>query len=139
MAVMTPDHPRSRLAKVHLWFGCAALLTFVGSGLFLRVNRAELVAAGDSLRLLYRARHLHLLTSGLLHLMAGAASWQTRTTVLRRVGSALLFAAFPTLLWAFIDEPPRGFGHARFVLAGMVLQSAGTLSSVVATLRTRRN
>jgi len=136
---MTRVSPASRLARVHLWFGGAALLAFVGSGLFLRANRAELVAAGDSLRLLYRARHLHLLTSGLLHLMAGAAYWRTHSTPLHRIGSALLFSAFPALIWAFIDEPPRGFGHARFVLAGMVLLSAGTLCCVLATVRTHGN
>ncbi len=120
---------------------CLALLIFAATGLFLRANRAELIAAGESVRLLYRARHIHLLTSGLLHLMAGAmyaAQPRSTSTLLHRIGSVLLFAAFPTLLGAFMNEPLRGFGHSRLVLAGMVLQSFGTFACVLATLRSNK-
>jgi len=61
----------------------------------------------DSVRLMYRSRHIYILEAGLVHLMLGIY-WQSPGGWRRSVqtgGSVLLAAAVPLLIAAFFVEP----------------------------------
>jgi len=69
-------------------------------------------ALSDSIRLMFRSRHIYILASGVVNLMVGlymrrqAMGWRG---IVQMIGSGFLLASPILLILAFSVEPQRGF------------------------------
>ncbi|MEO8371403.1 MAG: hypothetical protein ABI806_19610 [Candidatus Solibacter sp.] len=96
--------------RLHFILGWVTVVAFLITGQLMRHHSPPLVTMSDSVRLLYRSRHIYILSAGLLHLMLGIY-WRTFDGWRRHVqaaGSVLLAMAVPLLVRAFFVEPARG-------------------------------
>lgn len=123
------------LQRLQRSVGIAAVIAFLGTGLYMWINFPELYGPRDVIRYLYRANHIYLLFSGLLNIAVGfsgppgLSGWKNN---LSRGGSWLLLGAPAILLWAFIVElstaspmRPLTFLGVALCLSGIVLQFIG--------------
>jgi hypothetical protein len=99
------------MRRLHLWFGLLAVAAFLLTGQFMHHHQPPVATMADSIRLLYRSRHIYILASGLVNLMLGLylqprpAGWRLKAQI---IGSALLTVSPLLLIWAFGAEPARG-------------------------------
>jgi len=100
------------MRRLHLSVGIAAVIAFLVTGQLMRHHTPPMTALSDSVRLMYRSRHIYILAGGLVNLMLGLY-WQRRQQswrwAVQSCGSALLVAAPVLLVAAFAVEPDRGF------------------------------
>ncbi len=95
------------MRRLHFILGWLTVIAFLITGQLMRHHSPPLVTMSDSVRLMYRSRHIYILAAGLLHLILGIY-WQALTGWRRRLqsaGSVLLVAAVPLLIAAFFVEP----------------------------------
>ena len=126
--------------KPHLLIALLTLGAFLGTGIFIRVNIADITEMGDAVRFQYRANHVLLLMAGLLHLLL----WRTNQAQLgwsfgRRIGSIFAIASVPILLVAFFVEPPKGIPERHITSAGVIILTIGVVFSALPTRRNKRN
>ena len=123
------------MRRFHFILGWCTLAMFLLTGQLMRHHSPPLITMSDSVRLLYRSRHLYILAAGLLHLTLGLY-WQPFEGWRRRAqsgGSLLLAAAVPLLVAAFFTEPgqqlSRGTPWSHFGLyslfGGTMLHALG--------------
>ena len=93
-------------------------------------------------RLLYRSRHIYILSAAMVHLALGCYLLPARDRLprfLQRLGSSLLLIAGLILFVAFFREPPRGKLVTPFSKYGVIILLVGTLCHVVASVLTQKN
>lgn len=95
------------LRITHLVFGLVLFGVFLVTGHYMRADFPDKEAINQELRLLMRSRHIYILFSSLLHVLAGlylfrpGSAWRQWV---QGVGSVVLFASSILLLSAFIFE-----------------------------------
>ena len=103
-----PDEPTASrratpsLGRIHFWFGLAGFALFIASGISMRLAGPERLDALH--RMLLRSIHIYLFFAALVHLSLGL-SRGLRATLLRWIGSSVLFASNLGLAVAFWTEP----------------------------------
>lgn len=119
------------LRRIHLWFGLAALVTFLSTGAYMRLRVPPVAELDVAQRIFFRSRHIYILAGSLIHLLLGAylsPAPGRRARIVQAVGSGLLFLSLALLVTAFVVEPQAlalegaagGFGlYALF--AGVIL------------------
>ena len=125
-------HRVMSMRRVHLAVGGLAVMAFLITGQFLRHHSPPMTELGDSVRLLYRSRHIYILAAGLVNLMLGlygqrhASGWRR---VMQAAGSAMLVASPALLMVAFATEPERGFREQMWwSAAGLYLLFGGSMA-----------
>jgi hypothetical protein len=120
------------MRKYHLAVGVAIVVTFLITGQFMRYHDPPMGALGDSVRLMFRSRHIYLLASGLVNLMLGlymrrqTAGWRGAFQI---IGSGLLMISPVLLSLAFIIEPKRVFrAEMWWSAAGLYSLFAGCMA-----------
>ena len=99
------------MRRVHLIVGITVLFVFAFTGVVMRTHQPRLRTLGDDVRLMYRSRHIYLLSSGVANVLLGLylvprqAAWRRG---FQRAGS-ILFLVAPVLLGlAFFSETGHG-------------------------------
>jgi len=125
------------MRRLHLSFGVLTVLAFLITGQFMRHHEPPMSALSDSVRLMFRSRHIYILAAGLVNLMLGlymhldVAGWRR---VVRDAGSVLLLAAPLILLFAFATEPSHGFrAETHWSAAGLYALFGGSMAHLVST------
>src|ERR1700722_8560881 len=100
------------MRRLHLVAGVGAVVVFLITGQLMLHHTPPLATLGDSARLMFRSRHLYILSAALVNLMLGLYlerhGWGWRRVV-QTAGSAALLASPVLLVVAFAVEPGRGF------------------------------
>jgi hypothetical protein len=124
------------MRRLHLAVGIAAVLAFLITGQLMR-HHTPMTALSDSVRLMYRSRHIYILAGGLVNLMLGLylhrrqQGWQR---AVQSTGSALLLAAPALLVVAFAVEPGRGFHEeTAWSRAGLYTLFGGSMAHLAAS------
>lgn len=130
----------SQFRKFHRSIGLALLLLFLATGVYMLRSLGGLKEVEPVTRLLYRSRHIYILSASLVHLSLGAYLVPLRQkgrSGLQLAGSVVLMVSTVLLITAFFQEPQRASLAAPFSGKGMILLLAGTLCHVIATIRLR--
>jgi hypothetical protein len=96
------------MKKLHLIFGIFALVVFLLTGQFMHRYYNHMVGVEDSVRLLYRTRHIFILLAALLNLGIGIyfnERHQTWRKILQYLGSALIVTGSVLFMAGFFYEP----------------------------------
>jgi hypothetical protein len=118
------------LRRLHLWFGLAALGTFLLTGAYMQERVPPVEDLDFAQRILFRSRHIYILAGALAHLLLGtylSVATGRRARSCQAIGSGLLFLAVPLLLAAFVLEPPAldlggaASGYGLYALLGGVI------------------
>lgn len=126
------------MRRIHLALGIVTLVAFVASGQVLLRHIPPMHLLGDDVRLMYRSRHIYLLTSGITNVLLGLYFVPCRAPWRRSVqfaGSLLLFAAPVLLGMAFLAETGHGLDRTWRSSFGMFAMVGGTLLHFIATVR----
>lgn len=128
------------MRRLHLTVGVLTVVTFLITGQFMRHHTPPMATLDETVRLMFRSRHIYILAGGLVNLVLGiylqrhAPGWRK---VVQTAGSALLIASPVLLVLAFIIEPQFGFhGEMLWSHAGLYtlfLGSVGHLASGAVT------
>jgi hypothetical protein len=126
------------MRRLHFILGWLTVITFLITGQLMRHHSPPLVAMSDSVRLMYRSRHIYILAAGLVHLMLGI-NWQAlggRRRMAQSAGSVLLAAAVPFLIAAFFVEPLHQLADATlWSHLGLYLLFAGAMLHAVCGIK----
>ena len=118
------------LKKLHLAVGLVMLSAFVLTGQYMDKWHGHLQQTPDVQRLMFRSRHIYLLSASLLNISLGlylATDLQRWRKVLQTIGSTLILVAPLVLLGAFFTEPWRIGWKFPASFYGLVMLLAGTL------------
>ena len=94
------------MRRLHFSLGWLTVIAFLITGQLMRHHAPPLITMTDSVRLMYRSRHIYILAAGLVHLVLGIY-WQALEgwrQLVQSAGSVLLVAAVPLLIAAFFVE-----------------------------------
>lgn len=126
------------MRRLHLWTGLLTVIIFLLTGQFMRHHQPPMTAFTPEVRMLFRSRHIYILTAGLVNLMLGLylqrpPGWRGRAQLL---GSALLLPSPALLILAFTQEPQRGFQQeTMFSHWGLYALFAGSMLHLVSAIR----
>jgi hypothetical protein len=122
------------MRRLHLAVGVFTVIVFLITGQLMRHHTPPMVDLSDSVRLMFRSRHIYILAAGLVNLVLGvylqrqAGEWRR---VVQTAGSAFLIASPALLVVAFTVEPGRGFHEEmRWSTAGLYVLFAGSMAHV---------
>src|SRR5256885_2535202 len=96
------------MKKLHLIFGTFALVVFLLTGQFMHRYYNHMVGVDDSVRLLYRTRHIFILLAALLNLGIGIyfnQRHQTWRKILQWLGSMLIVTGSVLFMAGFFFQP----------------------------------
>jgi len=115
--------------RLHLVAGIAALFIFLATGIYMRTHHPLV----EENRLLFRSRHIYILSAALANLLLGA---YVRPAIrwMQWIGSVLLLLSPLLLVTAFIIEPVSGQPPGVFSRLGLYVLLAGTLLHTLATV-----
>ena len=121
--------------------GAAAVVAFLITGQLMRHHTPPMTTLSDSVRLMYRSRHIYILGGGLVNLMLGLY-WQPQSPGWRRAvqtgGSALLLLAPVLLAVAFSVEPGGCFREdTLWSRAGLYALFGGSMAHLAASAGNR--
>ena len=123
------------MRRLHLAVGLLTVVAFLITGQFMGHHTPPMAALSDSVRLLFRSRHIYILASGLVNLVLGlylqrhTRGWRR---VVQAIGSGFLIASPALLIVAFTVEPGRGFQHEmRWSQDGLFLLFLGSMAHLV--------
>jgi hypothetical protein len=126
----------------HLVVGIVAVTAFLITGQFVRHHQPPMATLGDATRLMFRSRHIYILSAGLVNLMLGlylelqVASWRRMGQI---AGSVLLLGSLVLLILAFVLEPVRGFQpDMHWSAAGLYALFAGCMVHFVSVVGNSR-
>lgn len=128
------------LRTAHLVVGAIAVGAFIVTGLVMYSHEPPLPTMDWGERLLFRSRHIYLLSAGLANLALGvhyalpAAGWRRSGAV---AGSLLALASAPVLFFAFFAEPMAGRGPGAMSALGLYALFGGVIGFACASLRRR--
>jgi hypothetical protein len=122
----------------HLVAGTIAVIAFLITGQFMRHHQPPMETLDDSVRLMFRSRHIYILAAGLVNLILGLYL-QPQASIWRRTvqlaGSVLLLGSLVPLILAFVLEPQRGFQpHMRWSAAGLYALFGGSMAHFVSAI-----
>lgn len=126
------------MRRVHLLAGALGVLAFVITGQIMLRHQPPLDGLGDSVRLMFRSRHIYILASGLVNLMLGvymerAAGWRAGV---QTAGSTLVLLSLPLLIWAFAAEPGHGLPDGiRWSACGLYVLFGGCVAHAASAAR----
>jgi hypothetical protein len=106
---------KGRLKEVHLLVGVTTLLVFPGTRGYMRMNIPELYGGEETIRYLFRSRHISILFSSLINILLGIylrRSIDPGNARMQFTGSVLLLPAPAVHIAAFVVEP---FSEVRFL------------------------
>jgi hypothetical protein len=123
------------LRRLHLIVGTTAFLAFLITGQFMRHHSPPMLLLSDSVRLMFRSRHIYILAAALVNLMLGlymqrhSQGWRR---VVQAIGSAFVIASPMLLILAFTIEPQRGFQEEMHAsAAGLYTLFLGAVAYVI--------
>lgn len=123
------------MRRLHLAVGVLTVVTFLITGQFMGHHTPPMAALSDSVRLMFRSRHIYILAAGLVNLLMGLyLQRQTRgwRKVVQAIGSAFLIASPALLIVAFTVKPGLGFReHMRWSQDGLFLLFGGSMAHLV--------
>jgi hypothetical protein len=119
------------MRKLHLAVGILTVVTFLITGQVMRHHSPPMTALSDSVRLMYRSRHIYILGAALVNLMLGLYfEWRPQgwRRMLQSIGSVLLLISPALLVLAFALEPTSDL-HAdlRWSHYGLYALFAGSM------------
>jgi hypothetical protein len=126
------------MKRLHLWVGAIALFVFLLTGQYMEYLEVRTNALGETVRVMFRSRHIYLLLAGLVNVGVGSyfrereRDWQRG---LQLFGSALVVAAPVLLLTAFFTEPGVPGLRRHFTLPAVIMLSIGTLLHALSEVR----
>jgi hypothetical protein len=129
------------LRTAHLVVGAIAVGAFLVTGLVMYAHEPPLSTMDWSDRLLFRSRHIYLLSAGLSNLALGVhfalppASWRRAAAA---AASLLAIASAPLLFFAFFAEPMAGRGPGALSALGLYALFGGVIGFAFASLRRRQ-
>ena len=129
------------LRTAHLVVGAIAVGAFLVTGLVMYSHEPPLPAMDWGDRLLFRSRHIYLLSAGLANLALGvhyalpAVRWRRSAAV---AASLLALASAPVLFFAFFAEPMAGRQPGAMSALGLYALFVGVIGFAFASLRRRQ-
>ena|SRR2546421_8227642 len=128
------------MKSLHLIFGLLVLVVFLLTGQYMSIYYNHMVGASDSLRLLYRTRHIFILLAGLLNLGIGiyfSYRQQVWRKVLQWLGSSLIVMASLLFIAGFFYEPKLADLYTPLSHWGTYTIVAGTFFHLLSGARQR--
>ena len=128
----------TRTRLLHKIAGVLTVLTFLGTGAYMRFNSPNLFQSDPLVRMMFRSTHIYILMAGLINLAIGSyfllspAGWRR---ILQFTGSAFLLVAPVLLICAFFYEPSSKRAERPLTLPAVILLASGTLSHMMSTAR----
>jgi hypothetical protein len=125
------------MPRIHLWSGGLTVAVFVISGQLMRHHQPPMDTLPESVRLMFRSRHIYILAGGLVNPMLGlylqpAAAWRG---VVQLIGSGMLVISPALLMAAFAVETASGFRPEMFWSSlGLYLLFGGCMLHAVASI-----
>jgi len=129
------------LKRFHLILGLATLLTFIGTGMFMRITHPGMAGVDPAQRIFFRSRHIYILAIASVHLMLGAYSTGAQSTfrkTLQRIGSLLLTLSSVLLIAAFFRENAALVPNLPLSVHGLFSLLGGTLLHLLAAPREQK-
>lgn len=93
------------LKKFHFYFGLAVFAGFVFTGVYMRLNMADVPRENIPVRMMFRANHIYILLASLIHMLISFVDTGNSRKSLRLYGSILSIIATLTLYAAFFIDP----------------------------------
>lgn len=126
-----------RWILIHRYYGLIVIITFLGTGMFMRFHQPPMSSFADSMRMLYRSAHIYLLMSGLLNFAFGTAG-DRKETIVSVIGSIFLLIAPVLIFTGFCIESPRTVIDRPITAMGVYLVFAGSLLRGISSWRQTR-
>ena len=132
---------QATLRTAHLVVGAIAVGAFLVTGLVMYSHEPPLPAMDWGDRLLFRSRHIYLLSAGLANLALGVhyalppVRWRRSAAV---AASLLALASAPVLFFAFFAEPMAGREPGAMSALGLYALFVGVIGFAFASLRRRQ-
>lgn len=125
--------PPSTLARLHRWIGWTTLVVFLLTGHYMRnIHQPPMEELEPGLRMLLRSRHIYLLFTGLLNLLAATRAEIGRPRWLGITASGLLMLSPVVLLAAFVVETVAFQVPTPLSIYGVQAALAGVLGRLLA-------
>ncbi len=124
-----------KLKQAHFLFGLFMFVVFLLSGQYMDKVLGHLKSLDVDQRLLYRTRHIFLLSSGLLHLSLGLYLQplpQIRSRKIQYAGSLVLFTSSMILISAFFREAALKDLTTPYSHVGLFLSLFGVSLHIIA-------
>ena len=121
---------------MHFITGLIGLVLFISSGVYMLVGDPPGFHESDVSHVLYRANHIYLLMSGLIHLVLSRVArrgFSHRRTVFATAGTWISVAGWAILVAAFLIEPRRGTLDRPLTQIGVVLLAVGAVTVLICT------
>ena len=126
------------LRTAHLVVGAITIGAFLVTGMLMYTHEPPLSAMDWDDRLLFRSRHIYILSAGLVNLSLGL-HYALPTGAARRAaavaGSVLALASTALLFFAFFAEPMADRGPGPLSAYGLFALFAGVMALALANLR----
>jgi hypothetical protein len=129
------------LRMAHLVVGALAVGAFLVTGLVMYSHQPPLPEMGWDDRLLFRSRHIYLLSAGLVNLALGLRYGLPDGAARRgaaAAGSLLALVAGPLLFFAFFAEPMAAREPGALSALGLYALFGGVMLLALASLERRR-
>ena len=120
------------MRTLHLAAGWLFAAIFAGTGAWMRYSFPEAHHDDHGMRMMFRASHIYILLSALIHLAIGVQWRPSSRPTLQRLGSAALFIATLLFLTSFFTEPAIGEINRPLVSFGAYFSVAGIALSLLA-------
>ena len=115
------------LKKLHFYFGLSIFAGFVFTGLYMRLNMADVPRENIPVRMMFRANHIYILLASLIHLLISFVNTNTTRRSLELAGSIISIAATITLFAAFFIDPITNSLQRDMTRASVAGLFAGTI------------
>jgi hypothetical protein len=118
------------MKKAHKYIGFSAVIIFMMTGLYMKVNFPGLYNEHEAIRYTFRANHVYILLSGLVNIALGIylrvqeQGWKRH---MQHIGSGLLLIAPMLLIIAFFYEAPLGTPERYLTSTGVLLLFVGVI------------
>lgn len=126
------------LRMAHLVVGAVAVVAFLITGQIMGGHEPPVAAMEWAERLLFRSRHIYLLSAGLVNLAIGVHYLLPEPAARRGaaiIGSLLVLASAVLLFFAFFAEPMAGRTPGMVSSLGLFALFGGVLLYTVVSLR----
>ena len=118
--------------KINRLIGILGIVTFVATGVWMRVTFGPIDEGVTLERMMYRSAHIYILFGSMLNLFAATQQQGSRSA---RVGSVLIALTPPVFLAAFLIEPKYTIPGRPICLVGVALALVGTIVHHLAARR----
>ena len=125
------------LQRLHFFGGISFLLVFIYSGGYMDTNYNHLEGMEDIQRMIFRAEHIYLLLSSLIHIAMGtyfAPFTQKYLRYFQILASVLMFTASLLFILSFFKEMPTDIIERSLSRNGLYLMLAGVVLHGIVSL-----